>query len=132
MNRPFRPFKTGSDADIAFAVVVLASYFTTFSLLKSATNFELLLLIGLGIAYIAMGVYGYSFAAHSGKLGFHLAYFILQFCLGGAIVFLGKGVGYNAMVLLPLAGHSVMLLARKWRFVANIGIVSTYAIAMNP
>jgi hypothetical protein len=56
MDRSFRPFQTGSDADVAFAVVVLASYFTTFSVLQSATSFELLLMIGLGIAYIATGI----------------------------------------------------------------------------
>jgi signal transduction histidine kinase len=132
MDSSFRPYQTGSDADVAFAVVVLASYFTTFSLLQSATNFELLLMIGLGIAYIAMGIYGYAFAVRSGKLLYHLAYFAAQFFLGGMIVFLGKGAGFNAMVLLPLAGHSVVLLPRNWRMVVNIGIVGTYAMALNP
>ncbi len=132
MNRPFRPFQTGSDADVAFAVVVLASYFTTFSVLQSATNVELLVMIGLGVAYIAMGIYGYAFVTRSGKPVFHLIYFAVQFLLGGAIVFLGKGVGFNAMVLLPLAGHSVMLLPRNARVAVNVGIVATYAIALNP
>jgi signal transduction histidine kinase len=132
MDRPFRPFQTGNDADVAFAVVVLASYFTTFSGTQDATTFELLLMIGLGIAYIAMGIYGYAFVARSGKLTYHLAYFTIQFLLGGSIVFLGKGVGFNAMVLLPLAGHSVMLLPRSLRLVVNIGIVLTYALALNP
>src|SRR5215208_2305887 len=61
MNRTFRPIHTGSDADIAFAVLVLASYFSTFSSRQSATSSELLLMIGLGVAYIAMGIYGYAY-----------------------------------------------------------------------
>lgn len=132
MDRPFRPFQTGSDADVAFAVVVLASYFTTFSGIQDATSSQLLLMIGLGITYIAMGIYGYALAARSGKLALHLVYFAIQFVLGGAIIFLGKGVGFNAMVLLPLAGHSVMLLPRYFRFAVNLGIVATYALALNP
>ena len=43
---------------------------------------------------------------------------------------MGKGVGFNAMVLLPLAGHSVVLLPQNWRLVVNLGIVTTYAMAM--
>lgn len=130
MERPFRPFQTGSDADLAFAVMVLASYFTTFSLLQSATTLELLLMIAFGVGYIAVGIYGYAFAAHSGKVAFHLLYFTVQLIFGGLIVFLGKGVGYNAMVLLPLAGHSVTLLPRNLRAGVNVAIVATYAIAV--
>jgi signal transduction histidine kinase len=52
--------------------------------------------------------------------------------LGGLIVFLGKGIGFNAMVLLPLAGHSVVLLPRNRKVAVNIGIVLTYALALNP
>jgi signal transduction histidine kinase len=131
MDRTFRPVHTGSDADIAFAVVVLASYFTTFSIIKSATTLQLLIMIGLGVAYIAVGIYGYAFVVKSGKIGLHLVYFAIQLMLGGMIVSLGKGNGYSAMVLLPLAGHSVVLLPRNFRLVVNITIVLTYAVTMD-
>jgi signal transduction histidine kinase len=131
MERSFRPFHTGSDADLAFAVVVLASYFTTFSVLQDTTATMLLVMIGLGVSYIAVGIYGYAFAARSGRFRFHLIYFVVQLLLGGSIVYLGKGVGFNAMVLLPLAGHSVVLLPRNWRLVANLAIVGTYALALD-
>lgn len=130
MERPFRPFRTGSDADLAFAVMVLASYFTTFSLLQSATTLELLLMIAFGVGYIAMGIYGYAYAARSGKTSFHIVYFTIQLIFGGIIVYMGKGVGYNAMVLLPLAGHSVTLLPRNVRAGVNVAILATYAIAV--
>jgi signal transduction histidine kinase len=132
VDSSFRPFRTSSDADLAFAVVVLASYFTTFSIMGSATTAQLLWMIGLGVGYIAIGIYGYAYVVRSGKSTYHLAYFLVQFLLGGMIVYLGEGVGYNAMVLLPLAGHSVVLLPRNMRLVINIALVATYALALNP
>ena len=131
MERSFRPFRTSGDADLAFAVVVLASYFTTFSTMQSATTGYLLGLLGLGVGYIAMGIYGYAFAAYSGKMGIHLLYFFMQLLLGGLIVSIGKGSGFSAMVLLPLAGHSVVLLPKTPRFLVNIAIIITYALALN-
>lgn len=131
MDRPFRPFHTGSDADLAFAVVVLASYFSTFSILQTASTFELLSMIGLGVTYIAVGIYGFAYAIRAEKIGIHLAYFVLQLVLGGLIVYLGKGNGYNAMVLLPLAGHSVVLLPASWRMAVNLAIIMTYAITLD-
>lgn len=131
MERSFNSFRAGSDTDLAFAVMVLAAYFTTFSVIQSATTFDLLLMIGLGIGYIAMGIYGYAYAERSGKLVIDLLYFLIQLILGGIIVYLGKGVGYNAMVLLPLAGHSVMLMQKNWWVLVNAGIVFTYALTLS-
>lgn len=130
MDRSFRPFQTGSDADIAFAVVVLAAYFSTFSVIQTTSALILLLLIGLGIAYIATGIYGYAYAIRSGKPLYHVLYFAVQLCLGGSIVYFNGGTGFNAMVLLPLAGHSVVLLPTRSRFGVNVLIVLTYVIAL--
>jgi signal transduction histidine kinase len=130
MDRSFKPVRTGSDADLAFAVVVLASYFTTFSILVTATTVQLLILIGLGVAYITVGIYGYAYIARSGNLAYHLAYFSIQLILAGTIIYLGGNTGYNALILLPLAGHSVMLLPRNPRIIVNVLIVFTYAITL--
>lgn len=131
MDRTFRPIHTGSDADIAFAVLVLASYFSTFSTRQSATSTELLYMIGLGVAYIAIGIYGYAYANRSGNLAYCLAYFAIQIFLGGLIVYLGKGVGFNAMALLPLAGHSVVLLPQTWRLTINLSVILVYIFALS-
>jgi signal transduction histidine kinase len=88
-------------------------------------------MIGLGVGYIAIGIYGYSFAVRSGRLANHLVYFAVQLVLGGSIVYLGQGIGFTAMVLLPLAGHSVVLLPRGWRLAVNIAIVLTYALSLD-
>jgi signal transduction histidine kinase len=122
--------KTGAGADLAFAVVLLASYFTTFTALKTATTIEILLLIGLGIAYVSIGIYGYAFCARSESLALHLVYFALQIPLGAWIVYLAKGGGFNALILLPLAGHSVMLLNRnRLVMLVNLVILLAYSIS---
>src|SRR5512133_1331337 len=93
--------KPGSNADIAFAVVVLASYFATFAATRQARIFDILLMIFLGIAYIVMGIYGYAYCAKSPLPVIRLGYFLIQIPLGGLIVSLGKGAGYNALMLIP-------------------------------
>ncbi len=131
MNQTARlGIKTGAGVDLAFAMVVLASYFATFSAMREATVLEITLLITLGIAYIATGIYGYNYAARAGSLTVKLVYFLLQILLGGAIVYLGKGSGFNALVLLPLAGHSVLLLPRVWMVLSNLGVFASYLTAL--
>ncbi|MDZ4159831.1 MAG: sensor histidine kinase [Anaerolineaceae bacterium] len=131
MSLSIRPgIKTGAGVDLAFALVVLASYFATFSVRRTATTLEIVLLISLGIAYLAVGIYGYGFCARSRSLAMNLVYFLVQIPLGGAIVYLGKGAGFNALVLLPLAGHSVLLLPRGWMITANLGIFGSYLVSM--
>jgi signal transduction histidine kinase len=131
MSVPSRPvIKTGAGADLAFAVVLLASYLATFSALQTASTMEILLMISLGIAYVSIGIYGYGFCARSDHLTIHLTYFAIQILLGGLIVYLAKGAGFNALILLPLAGHSVMLLRQWWMVSVNAMILTTYVVAV--
>lgn len=122
--------KTGSGVDLAFAVVVLASYFSTFSALKDASTLELGLTIGLGIAYLAIGIYGYEFVARSEKTILHLIYFGIQIPLGSLIVYLSHGAGFYALILMPLAGHSVVLLATPYLYSVNTLVVLGYVLAV--
>jgi signal transduction histidine kinase len=125
---PKSVIKTGAGADLAFAVVLLASYFAMFSSLPTASPLEITLMILLGIAYIATGIYGYGYCARSNSLALHLAYFAVQIPLGGWIVYLSKSSGFNALILLPLAGHSAMLLSQRWMLAANLAVLGTYII----
>jgi signal transduction histidine kinase len=118
--------RTGGDADLAFAVVVLASYFATFSGLKDPSPVEIILMMGLGISYLAIGIYGYSIAVRSSSIVLKMLYFAIQIPLGAAIVFLGKGAGYNALVLMPLAAHAVILLPNRNSYIALLVIVAVY------
>jgi len=123
---PKADLKTGGGTDLAFATVVLASYFTTFSSIRQATALQIILLIGLGILYVAIGIYGYAYICHSQNRFYHLAYFAIQLPVAGLIIYLGKGVSYNTMILLPLAGHSVMILSQDRMLLTNFGIALTY------
>ncbi|MBA4398305.1 MAG: sensor histidine kinase [Chloroflexi bacterium] len=122
--------RTGGDADLAFAVVVLASYFATFSSLQEAAPLKIVILIGLGTAYLAIGIYGYAFCARSKSVLLSLLYFAVQIIVGGLIVFLGKGAGFNALVLMPLAGHAVVLLPRRTGYISHIVIMLAYVAAV--
>ena len=121
--------KTGGGADLAFATVVLASYFTTFSATRQPTPVQIISLIALGILYVAVGIYGYAYITHSGKQFYHLAYFAVQLPVAGLIIYLGKGVSFNAMILLPLAGHSVMLLSQESMLFTNFAISASFLVS---
>jgi len=115
---------------LAFAVMVLAAYFTTFSTIKDISVNGLIYIILLGIAYIAMGVYGYAYCAARKSFILVIGYFLIQILLGEAIILLGGSVGFNAMILLPLAGHSVVLLPEFSRYAVNGVIVIFYALTV--
>lgn len=122
--------RTGGDADLAFAVVVLASYFATFSSMQEAKPLEIIIMITLGTAYLGLGIYGYGYCIRKGSTYHSWLYFALQIPLGGMIVYLGKGVGFNAMVLFPLAGHAVVLLPRRFSYGMNLVIALIYVLSV--
>ncbi len=128
---PVKKIKTSSGANLAFAVVVLSSYLSTFSSFKPESSLELVLLITLGIIYLSLGVYGFSYAAQSESVIVRLAYFGLQIPMGSLIIILSKGAGLNALVLLPLAGHCVVLLPGFWVYAANTIIALAYLISIH-
>lgn len=121
---------SGGTADLAFAVVVLASYFATFSGLKEASLFKIGMMAVLGIAYILLGTYGFSFCARSRNFTFQKLYFLVQIPLGAAIVYFGKGAGFNALVLVPLVGHAVVLLPVRWGYLVEGVIVAAYLVSV--
>lgn len=117
-------------ADLAFALVVLAAYFTTFSTVKNISVSWMLVIILLGIFYIAVGVYGYAFSVDSKSFPIKILYFTVQIFIGNIILYLGGATGFNAIVLLPLAGHSVVMLDEYWRYAINGVMAVSYAMAL--
>ncbi len=124
------PSHAGSSADLAFAVLVLGAYFTTFSAITQISVKELIALTGLGILYLSIGVYGYSYCARSKNLSLQLAYFVVQIFLGSLIIYLSGQTSYNALLLLPLAGHSVVLLGEPWWYLANGVLMVAYTFTV--
>lgn len=130
MNRYIRPIRTGSIADLGFAIVVLVAYFTIFSNVRTISVNWLAIIIILGIIYIAVGIYGYANVSLLANLAVRVSYFVVQLFLGMIILILGGATGFNAMILLPLAGQSVVLLPELWRYAINGSIAMTYALAL--
>ncbi len=130
MKNPPQPIKIGSNADLAFAVVVLASYFATFSAMRKTSALELILMISFGVAYLLIGIYGYAVARESAQIELQLVYFLVQVPIGCLIVFLGKGAAYNALLLLPLMAHAVILLPPRWSYAVGAVILAGYSIAV--
>ena len=130
MNVHSQPVKVGTNADIAFAVVVLMSYFAMFSAIRETTVIELILLIGFGVAYILIGIYGYAFVRNDLQFLHKLAYFLIQVPLGCLIVFVSKGAAYNALLLLPLMAHAVILLPTRWSYFVGGIILGGYVLAV--
>ncbi len=119
-----------TSTDLAFAVVVLASYFATFSSFQQATLFDVGLMAVLGVGYILVGIYGYAICARSENIALRRLYFVLQVPLGAGIVYLGKGAGLNAMVLVPLAAQAVVLLPQRWSYLVSVLIVGVYLLVV--
>lgn len=123
-------FQFKGSADLAFAVVVLASYFAMFSSLKETNLVQLLIMVVLGIAYITIGIYGYHFASKHRQTLWVPLYFFIQIVIGSIIVYLGRGAGFSAILLLPLAGHAVVLAPGYWLYLSNLLIVLGYVWAV--
>jgi signal transduction histidine kinase len=120
--------KIGRDADLAFAVVVLASLLAAFSSSPNPDLVEILLIVLLSTAYILMGIYGYAYAAQSSELTIKLIYFTVQVLLGGLILVFEQTLGFNTLLLLPLSGHSVFLLPLPWMLAVNGLIALAYVL----
>jgi signal transduction histidine kinase len=132
---PFGRFslsKAGGTGDVAFAVVVSFSYLAMIS--ASFPTLTLTMLVGLmvlGTVYILTGIYGYAYISRKATRGWLLAYFSVQIPLSGLIVALGKGAGFNALLMLPLAGQAVVISHRQGILAASITILFTYVGAVD-
>jgi signal transduction histidine kinase len=119
----------GSESQLAFAMVVLASYLAMFSAAqKTISLVEIGLEMLFGVSYITIGVYGYRICFRSKSRLILLLYFTVQILLGAGIVYIGKGSGFNGLVLLPLVGHAVVLLTPNWGLFVNGLIILAYIL----
>ncbi|MEA5077197.1 MAG: sensor histidine kinase [Anaerolineaceae bacterium] len=123
-------FNITSGTDLAFALVVLIAYFTTFSKPPEISLFVITVLICLGVAYIMNGIYGFAYINQSKNTLVKLLYFGSQLLIGGLIVFFSKGAGFTAFILLPLVAHTAMSLDQDWMLAVNASIFLTYVISM--
>lgn len=123
-------FSLTTGVDLAFALVVFISFFTIFGSAPITNPFSILIIIFLGIAYVSFGIYGFAYAQKSDTAWNKIGYFIVQLILGGSIVYLGRGAGINALILLPLVAHTAMLLDQDKTLLVNIGIIIAYIVSV--
>lgn len=119
--------KTGSQADLAFALVVGASYmamvttaFSTFSPTR------ILAIVFFGVIYLLLGIYGYGKCSQTGKPQIIFFYFLVQIPLCAVIIALSNGASYSLLLMLPLAGHAVVLLDQKRMRVVTVILSAAY------
>ncbi len=112
--------------NLAFTLVVMVSYFAMFSSMTVPSLMDIALLTFFGIAYISNGIYGFSKCREQPGQTKTFLYFLSQIILGVGIVYTSRGAGLNALVLLPLVGHSVLLLSNNWLYLFNLSLVLLY------
>lgn len=112
--------------NLAFTLVVMVSYFAMFSSMTVPSLTDIFLLTVAGIGYISNGIYGFSNCRREPTKARVGAYFLSQVLLGAGIVYLSRGTGLNALVLLPLVGHSVLLLNSNLLYLFNLSLVFLY------
>lgn len=92
----------------AFTVVVYRE--SPFSIREAALGLALVL------AYVAAGTFGYRWCRRRNRVAVSVAYFTVQIGIAAALMATNRG-GVLWLILLPLAGQSVVLLPR-WRWTA--------------
>src|SRR5215831_19758997 len=103
-----------SSGNIAFVIVVCASYTSTVTALiylrRSVPGWEIAVLALAGLAYLIVGTYGFSRCRRSESRLMRLGYFVIQLSLAAVLILLRGSTGELALILLPLAGQSALVL----------------------
>jgi signal transduction histidine kinase len=123
--------QAGSSINLAFAIVVMASYLSIFSSFEPDSINILIWLTLIGIAFLSVGIYGYSYVSRQPSRALITAYFLCQMLMGGVVVYLSHGKGFSFLILLPLAGQSVLLLHGLWMYLPAIASAGVYILATN-
>jgi signal transduction histidine kinase len=113
-SKPRHKAKFFSSANIAFVIVVGASYASATTAIiysrRPVTAREAAVLVGLGAAYLVVGTHGFAICRRSGSLLAGISYFVVQLLLAATLILLRGSTGELALILLPLAGQSALLL----------------------
>ncbi len=110
------PNKTSlfSSGNIAFLIVVGASYASATTAIiysrRPVPAWEALVLVTVGAAYLVVGTYGFAICRRSRSLLTKVGYFVIQLLLAVTLILLRGSTGELALILLPLAGQSALLL----------------------
>ncbi|MDA8216501.1 MAG: sensor histidine kinase [Dehalococcoidales bacterium] len=115
------------DGNVAFVVVVIAAYFTTFLQHIPFAVYEVAGLIVLGSVYLAIGIYGFAYGERRGSAA-AAAYFGVQIGLAAAIMLLSHASAAVWLLTLPLVAQSVVLPSGGWAFVVGAATVAIVVV----
>jgi signal transduction histidine kinase len=110
------PNKTSffSSGNIAFLIVVGASYASATTAIiysrRPVPAWEAAVLVTVGAAYLVVGTYGFAICRRSPSLLTKVSYFVIQLLLAVTLILLRGSTGELALILLPLAGQSALVL----------------------
>ncbi len=119
------PIKSSEIISFSYALVVLTSFFSGFAGGFNARPMTISGIILLGIAYIALGSYGYNKLVHEAPRLVRVIYFITQLLLASAISAILPPMTTVWLVFLPLIAQSILLFSAGWMVLANIFILLT-------
>jgi signal transduction histidine kinase len=95
--------------NIAFVFVVCASYASTTSQ-GSLAAWRIAVLLSTGVAYLLVGTYGFTRLRHARSLPACFTYFLVQLSLAAVLIILRGSTRELALILLPLASQTALLL----------------------
>jgi len=117
-SEPPNPTKFFSSGNIAFVVVVCASYASATAALIYSRRimpvWEIIVLVAIAAAYLIVGTYGFAICRRSGSFITIVIYFVVQLSLASALILSRGSSGELSLILLPLAGQSALLLPLAW------------------
>ncbi len=120
MAQKFRSrIMTGTGTDLAFAMVVLVTYFFIFSNFGVLNGVQIFSLIILGVIYLANGIYGYGYCVRQDSKLAAGIYFGGQLIVSSLVVYLTNGIDLSALLFLPIIVHTSVLLQARENFIVK-------------
>lgn len=114
---------------LVFVVSVVVAYLVMFSSVGRLLDMPTVAaLIIAGVAFMAIGVYGFAFCERTHSMRAAAAYFAVQIGLGLVIEYLGRGAGW--LLLLPIAAQSITLLPRPGVLLVCTSIVAALGVSI--
>jgi signal transduction histidine kinase len=100
-------------SNVAFVVVVLAAYASLLGSVGQYSAWQLTTLVVLGVAFTALGLWGFPLCERK-PIGWRTAaYFAAELAVGGAIVAIGNS-GLVGLLLFPVASQAATCLPSRW------------------
>jgi len=134
LSTPEQKRKFFSSGNIAFVIVVCASYASTIAALiylrRPVPAWEVAVLVLTGVAYLAVGTYGFSKSRRSESQLKRIGYFIIQLSLAAILILLRGSSGELALILLPLAGQSALILPVQFMVPVCVLIYATLVMPL--